>query len=146
MSIRYCHNCGSQQPVFDAKFCVHCGTSLSSLTEKPAPPPTPPKQNRSHLLAKPSWANRDEDDDDYIDRIQQLDVRIDKLEVEISGPPNVQVEKLGAIAGKEPTVNTNEFRQGPYANLTPEQVREQFALEAGSRVEGKKTHNITVDE
>ena len=136
---KFCHNCGKQMPTVEAKFCPFCGTSLLSLSSTPTPPPRA-------QAPSPTWAGSDDDDDDsYIDRIPRLKVRIDKLDVEIIRPPVVQGEKLGAIAAKESAVNTSEFRNGPYQNLTPEQALEQFKQEAGSRVNETRTHKVSND-
>lgn len=143
MQSKYCHHCGGQMPSIGAKFCPFCGTSLASLN---AAPPPPPQKQTQNSLPPPSWANSDPDDPEaYLDRMEHLNVRINKLEIEVSSPPQVVSEKLGSFAGTA-VIDKSEFRQGPYSNLTPEQIKEQFAKEAGSRVNETKTHSINVDE
>lgn len=77
---KFCHNCGKQL-VVGAKFCPECGTSLSSLSNKP---PTPPSTKPDQGQFAPFAVGRDdEDDDSYLDKMTHVDVRQNELHVEI---------------------------------------------------------------
>jgi hypothetical protein len=122
---KFCHNCGKQIVTAGAKFCALCGTDLSSLTHAPRPP-TPASASATFT---PFVAGVD-DDDEYVDHINKLDIRIKKLDLEIVKDRAV-VETVGTLAqGAPPTEELRRHRQSK--DMTKEEVLEQFQKEAGA--------------
>jgi hypothetical protein len=78
---KFCHNCG-KQIVAGANFCPFCGTNLSSLSAKPTPATVVPEQKKTSQFT-PFAVGRDDEDDEYIDKIAHLDIKQDGLQVEI---------------------------------------------------------------
>jgi hypothetical protein len=145
MSNRYCHNCGHKQPKLDAKFCGECGTNLQSIASKPPQPEAPPQKQ----APPPAWAEDDErediDNESHWVKIRSIRQSMANLEVEIQNPPQVQGEKLGTFVASAER-DTSNYRNAITPELTKEQVAEQFAKEAGSRVQESRTHSVVVDE
>jgi hypothetical protein len=108
----------------DAKFCPHDGTSLQSLSSKPTPRPEPTP------TFTPFQVNRANDDENYLDRIDHLDIRINHLEVEINAPKAPEPDKLGAIAMTTKNVDTF-VRPQPFASVSDEDFLKTFQKEAG---------------
>lgn len=131
---KFCHHCGKQMPSIAANFCSFCGTSLSSLSSTP----TPPKQQPVARTALPSIASPDEDDD-YIDRLEHLNIQINRLDVEIV-KDNYNVETVGSIRkmALPEGARLDESRAGPFANIDNKQFLEQFQKEAGTIRQNEK--------
>jgi hypothetical protein len=131
---KFCHNCGKQL-VPDDKFCGKCGTSLSSLSNKPAPPTITPGQTRGASQFTPFVVGRDEDDDDdsYLDRLEVAPIRQHELHVEIIKDRPLG-ESVGALVAQAlqsqgaPTVDP--ARPAQYANT--QAYLDEFKKEAGS--------------
>jgi hypothetical protein len=66
-----------------------------------------------------------DDDSEYIDRIQHLDIKIGKLEFDIKAPATANVEVLGHIAAKE----ANPYVE-PRGQMPADAVMKEFAKEA----------------
>ena len=77
---KFCHNCGKQLSV-GAKFCAECGTSLSSLNNKPTPPEVPARP--SQFVPFAAGRDENEDDDSYLDKIDHINIRQSELQVDI---------------------------------------------------------------
>ncbi len=126
---KFCHHCGKQVLV-GANFCSSCGTSLSSLAAKPVPPaPATPVSTFT-----PIAVGAGEDDDEYIDRIQKLDIKINKLDVEIVKNRGVAGEVLSpdffkAGASRAPEVIN---RPQPYQGVDNKSFLAEFQREAGT--------------
>lgn len=126
---KFCHNCG-KQVLAAANFCSSCGTSLSSLAAKPTPPvPVEPAQTFT-----PVAVGGEDDDDNYLDRITKLDIKINKLDVEIVKNRAVAGEvltpdffKAGATQGPE-VIN----RSQPYQGIDNKAFLAEFQREAGT--------------
>jgi hypothetical protein len=68
-----------------------------------------------------------DEDSEYIDRIQHLDVKINKLEFDFKVPHLNNIEVLGNIAAKE----ANPYFE-PRGQMTPEAAMKEFTREASS--------------
>jgi hypothetical protein len=119
---KFCHNCGKQIATVGAKFCAHCGTDLASLSSAPRPP-------AKATTFTPFAADADEDDE-YIDRLERLDIRINKLDVDIVKDRQVS-ETLGTLAQGIPATEEMK-RKEHYQGVNEKDFLEQFKKEAGS--------------
>lgn len=137
-SQRFCHNCGKQLTL-GAKFCTECGTSLSSLDNKPTPNKKLPGQFTPFAVGK------DEDEDSsYLDRLEHLDIKQDGLQVEIVtdrpvGETVGSVFSQGLNAGAPPVVDNSP------RNLTPvnkDAFMQEFKREAGAIRTHEKQHSV----
>lgn len=128
MSAIFCHNCGKKL-VIGSKFCSYCGTNLASLSF------TPTKSTPSQQPPMVVTATKDEDDDDdYIDKLEHLEVRIDKLDVDIVHGPSQVNETIGTLmtSAKSQTIKREPPRTGPYSNINREEFLKNFQQEAGA--------------
>lgn len=123
----FCHNCGAKLGLAKQNFCPQCGCELSSLSSKPKP----------KLAARPFVASvmDGDDDDDYIDNIQHLDIKISELAIEII-KPRTSNETIGSVIQQGP-MQTEESRGSPYSNVNQAAFLEEFSREAGA-----KTKNV----
>jgi hypothetical protein len=132
----YCSKCGRSCPL-GSNFCQACGKNLKTLSADPAPPPAPPAPKYRPKPAAASFTpfdpNSDEDgDDEYIDYLTHLDVKIDRLNVEIVKDRPLG-ESLGSIAaqgggGGAPV----ESRHGEFGGVDNETFQKLFSQEAGT--------------
>ena len=119
----FCHNCGSKQQV-KSNFCGQCGCDLSSLSAKPKP----------KVATRPFVANimdGDDDDDDYIDRIQHLDVKISELAFEITKPREFK-ETIASVVQQQGASQEGQ-RPQPYLNVDNTTFLAEFSKEAGAK-------------
>ena len=119
---KYCPSCGKQNPV-SAKFCCHCGDSMSLSTAKVKPKHIPPK-------ASPPKETNDYEEEDESENIR---ITATKLEVDIMPTPNTK-ETIGSLMQEGehtgPVESTGyEKRGGPKIN--EKQFLEEFRREAG---------------
>lgn len=120
---KFCHNCGKQMPSVDAKFCSFCGTSLQSLSSKPTPPQQATPSYTPYMVGG-------SEEDEYIDRITHLDIRINALDFDLKMPQAPAPDKLGEIAAKEANVEPiNRFK--PFATVSKDEFLRAFEKEAG---------------
>jgi hypothetical protein len=142
---KFCHNCGKPQSTSGAKFCAHCGTNLLSLS---AAPPTAAQPFTPFTVGGGDDAPEEIDSEGYWAKVRALRRQMSGFDVEISKPQNAGADKLGIIAQTMPPelIAAQSRGEGPFANLTPEQAKKQFAEEAGSRVNNTRSHSINVDE
>lgn len=104
MSTKYCPQCGKASSA-SANFCEGCGSSLNSLSKSSTPTKT--VNTFTPFLA----GGDDEDDDDsYLDRIQRLDIKIDKLELEIN-QSRIPKETVGTVYSQGGKYNSSENRE-----------------------------------
>ncbi len=123
----------------DFKFCGKCGTSLASLSNKPEPVPVPPApvhpQAKKPKSFTPFMVGQDDDEDENrYDNIEHLDIRMDKLDVEII-MPQARVETIGGLVKAEASLNSQSpptiiGRAAP--KITKKQFASEWAKEAGS--------------
>jgi hypothetical protein len=121
---KFCHHCGKQMPTAGAKFCAFCGTSLSSLLAKPEPIPS----SKSTFI--PFVIGSDDDEDDDIDHLTKLDIRINQLQVDIVKDNSIQPETIGSLA-KGAKIEKVE-RTIPYQNVNQKDFLAEFQKEAGA--------------
>ena len=127
-----------------SKYCSSCGTSLVSLSETPPNPHHSPRETFTPFSPK-----QDNDGDEDIDRIDHLDIRQNRLEIEIVRNYQ-QGEKLGntVLAGMgggppEPI----EPRPGQYAqDIDKKTFAQEFQKEAGAMRPQEKSHSVKPDE
>ena len=133
---RFCHHCGKGVQV-GAKFCSFCGTNLLSLASTPTPPVVPKETLTPHFVANAE----DDDDEGAIDRMTHLNLRQNKLQVEIVRDRTLvdtvgNVAKAGALAGKpEPFILE---RSQPFLNVDTKEFQQDFQKEAGTLRNEKK--------
>lgn len=137
---KFCHQCG-KQVVVGAKFCGDCGTNLSSLSSVPPPPEPAPVRQQAQSTFSPFAVGAD-DDDDYIDRIARLDIRINKLEVDVADFNKPVGETVGAVMihaePPRPIVPPADLKIDEKAFL------ESFRQEAGARKPNERTRSVEV--
>jgi hypothetical protein len=121
----YCHNCGSKLSLA-SKFCGQCGTNLSSLSSTPEKKTNNPIQRPLAVGVQ----NEEDEDSNYLDKIEHLNINLSALEVEL---PNMkrQKESLGSLVANPIDPRTIEQRPS-MPNVTKEQVLEEFKKEAGT--------------
>jgi hypothetical protein len=124
---KFCHNCGKPTPTVEAKFCSYCGTSLSSLSATPTKQPAAP-------TFTPFAIDREDEDYDPIDRLTKLDIRINKLDVEIIKDRVVGETVAGyvqeALQGAK-TVDDG-FSRGAPPPVDSKEFLKEFQKEAGT--------------
>jgi hypothetical protein len=92
---------------------------------------------------------RDEDDD-YIDHIEHLDIRQNELQVEIISP-QIGGEKIGTamLAGAQmgpPDASAMKPRQGEWSDLDKKGIEQKFREEAGAMRPNERMHTVQHDE
>lgn len=118
---QFCHNCG-KQVLLGSNFCASCGTNLKSLTSKPEPI----KAQASFVPFNP----RDDDDEDAIDNIVKLDVKISKLELDIRGQAT-QSETLASVMSQSAPLPPQDKRNEAPA-INEKEFMNEFQREAGT--------------
>lgn len=144
MSAKFCHNCGKQLMV-GARFCSNCGTDLSSLSATPTPAAPVQAHGQTGQTFQP-FTPANDDDDDAIDRMTHLNIRMNRLDVEISRD-NVQRESVASVMaqGKFLGPMTEEKRDTPYLSVDKSTFLKELHKEAGTqRDTGTPSHEIRV--
>ena len=121
----FCHNCGKQMPV-KVNFCPSCGTNLSSLSSQISSP--------KPSTFEPFVAKGDDDDEDnnYLDKLHKLDIRINGLQVDIvkDRPPG---ETLGSIISQPSDVPPSPIQNNrPTNTQNSKDFWADFSKEAGT--------------
>ena len=124
---KFCHNCGKQMPAPNVNFCPFCGTSLASLAATPTPPPKKQATFTPFIAGK----NDDDDEDDYIDHIEKLDIRINRLDVDIVRDRQLG-ETIGTIAQQGIKPNSEDLQRDTGPAVNSEDFLKEFKKEAGS--------------
>ena len=124
MSNKYCHHCGAKLGVI-AKFCSSCGTSLSSLSNKPTEVAASKPKTFTPFIA---GENGEDDDHNPYDNGGPIPYLPDGLQIEI-GARHKNHEKLGSIA--QSASAPIERRSIPQANIYTASFLKEFAKEAG---------------
>jgi len=143
--MKFCHHCGKQL-VAGAKFCTECGTSLSSLTNKPPAASTggPNYHSSASSQFAPFTVGRDDDEDEsYIDRMAHLNIRQDALHVEIIkdnplGESMASVVQQGILAGVAPVLESR-----PNITVDNSAILKDFEREAGAIRNETRQHPIS---
>ena len=138
---KFCHNCGKQVTV-GANFCASCGTSLTSLSNTPAPPPV---TQRPQGQFTPFAVGKDDDEDgsSYIDKMEHLQIRQNTLQIEIvrDNPLGVSIGNVvqqSLLAGKPPTLEGNRIA-APAVDKA--QFLQEFQQEAGAMRRNERNHS-----
>ena len=127
----YCPHCGKPYQI-KGNFCSSCGESLNSFAKKEV------KQAPASTFT-PFVAEREDDEDsNYLDRISHLDIRINKLELDIPVYKPVRETVGGVMSQKGGGENYNRG-VGPYLG-NPERALQELAKEGGSAAK-----NISID-
>lgn len=132
----FCHNCGKQMQ-HGWKACPFCETSLSSLTATPKPQQAAPPQNTFIPVA----VGEEDDEASYLDRITHLDIRMNRLELDIQVPKPMG-ETLGTAMANPLPFNKNEVREPVKADQ--KQVLEDFKKEASAIKPESRLHTNKV--
>lgn len=136
---KFCHNCGKQVTT-GANFCASCGTSLTSLSNTPAPPVVPTRPNGQFT---PFAVGKDDDDDtSYIDRIDHIQIRQNELQVEIVrdrplGESIGNVIQQSVLNGKPPTLGDNRI----VPPVDKAKFLQEFQQEAGAVRRNERNHS-----
>ena len=118
--------------------------SLAAEPPKPEVVPAPPNRDRNNTFRKPAprralGANIEEDDDndDPYQNVDSLDIRIDKLDVEIARPSNHK-ETIGGLMAQGPGGEAPRGR----LDASPEEILEGLKREGSAiRPSSKERHN-----
>ena len=119
---KYCPSCGKQNPV-SAKFCCHCGDSMSLSTARVKP-------KRNPLKATPPV----ESDDYEEDEDENIEITATKLDVDIM-PTYSNKETIGSLMqegeNSGPVMSDGYENKGGPIEYNKEQFLEEFRREAG---------------
>lgn len=122
--MKFCHNCG-KKVIEGSKFCPECGTSLTSLANKP------PTSTFEPFVPKKRAGDEDDDDDEYVDRLSHANVRQSELQVEIV-KDRPMGETIGSLVAQAPLGGPpiqDDVRQAPPAT---QDFLSEFKREAGA--------------
>lgn len=129
---KFCHNCGKQM-VVGAKFCPYCGTSLSSLSATPtsSTPATPAAKPQGQFAPFAVGRDDDDDEDNYIDKLQHVDIRQSELHVDIVKDRPIG-ETVGSVMSQPIRPESIEKSERPAQNQNAEDFKKSFQQEAGT--------------
>lgn len=137
---KFCHNCGKQLDV-GAKFCSGCGTNLSSLAATVPPAPIPAQPQRQTFTP---FALRNEEEVIDVDRLEHLDIRINKLDFDFTTQKH-GAESVGAVMTQGRTIGNPDMPPREGNSITdPKAFLEDFRKEAGAHKPNERTRSVEV--
>lgn len=137
---KFCHHCG-KQTVVGANFCQVCGTNLSSLAAGPTPQPIVQPQS----TFTPFSPTSDDDDDEYIDRIQKLDIRMNGLQLEIKKDQPIG-ETMGSVMAQGGNAPAAPIVPPPnLPTVDGKAFLETFKQEAGAKRPNERTRSNAIE-
>ena len=121
---RYCHSCGKPSEPASAKFCCHCGVSLSFASP-------PPKSEA--VKAKEEQRNEEEEEEEEDSNLPTSfrGVLEKGLDFEFQRSPQVG-EKLGKVIGTRSSASDSEEDGRQIEHQSSEEVMKEFQREAGT--------------
>ena len=123
---RYCHSCGKPSEPASAKFCCHCGVSLSFAS--------PPPKSEAVKAKEEQRNEEEEEEEEEEDSNLPTSFRgvLEKgLDFEFQRSPQVG-EKLGKVIGTRSSASDSEEDGRQIEHQSSEEVMKEFQREAGT--------------
>ena len=125
---RYCHGCGKQADSTAAKFCCHCGSSLSFASAQ---------LKVEKIQAKTQKADDDEEEGEESESSGSYSGLSERgLDFEFQKFPT-QVEKIENVIGTRSSTPSDDSDNGQIISLSSEEAMKEFQREAGTLRPGK---------